>query len=156
MQSNQDASEPAVRGEARVALQLDNDLFFSVKVADTLKHAGYVTRTVRSAEAFAGALAESQPAVALVHIGVRGLNWHEALTASRQAGVPVVAYGSHVDLAAQEEARALGATSVIANSKLAADLIGVVERALNRASRAVERVGGQERAEGFERDAEKA
>lgn len=150
MQSHQAGSEQAASRETRAALQLDNDLFFSVKVADTLKHAGYITRTVRSAEAFAAALAASQPTIALVHIGIRGLDWHEALAASRRAGVPVVAYGSHVDLDAQDEARTLGATSVIANSKLAADLIGVVERALKRTSRAGERVDGPETTEGFE------
>jgi hypothetical protein len=46
--------------------------------------------------------------------------------------VPVIAFGSHVDLETQAEARKAGATRVIANSKLAADLPGIVQRALRK------------------------
>jgi hypothetical protein len=115
------------------ALLLDNDLFFSVKIADTLKHVGYRTRTVRALDAFAQALAADQPpTVALVNTGARSLDWRAAITAARRVGVPTIAFGSHVDMQTQQEARDLGATSVIANSKLASDLPGVVARTLRR------------------------
>lgn len=114
------------------ALLLDGDLFFAVKVADTLKHAGYTTRTARRAEDFAAALADERPDVALVNAGARGVDWRAAVEAARAARVPVVVYAPHVDVAIHEAARAAGATSVIANSKLAADLPGVVARALRR------------------------
>ena len=115
-----------------VALLLDTDLFFSVKVTDTLKHAGYETKTFRRREDFATALASEAPVLALVNTGARGLDWRSGIAAAVAASVPVIAFGSHVDLATQQEARDLGATSVIANSKLAADLPGVVARALKR------------------------
>ena len=114
------------------ALLLDTDLFFSVKVTDTLKHAGYTTKTFRQPEDFAAALVSENPALALVNTGGRGLDWRSGIAAAVAASVPVVAFGSHVDLATQQEARDLGATSVIANSKLASDLPGVVARALKR------------------------
>ena len=152
MRATQHVEGQAMPDEAPSALQLDNDLFFAVKVADTLKHAGYATRTARTAADFASALAASRPTVALVHIGARGLDWRAALRAAGQGGVPVVAYGSHVDTAAQEEARALGATSVIANSKLASDLIGVVRRTLSRAEKADADAGAPQAAEGNERE----
>lgn len=152
MQPIQRDEEQAVHGEAPTALQLDNDLFFAVKVADTLKHAGYATRTARTAADFATALTANKPTVALVHIGARGLDWRAALLAAGQGGVPVVAYGSHVDTAAQEEARALGATSVIANSKLASDLIGVVRRTLSRAASAGADANAPQAADGVERE----
>jgi DNA-binding NtrC family response regulator len=119
---------------AREVLLLDNDLFFSVKIADTLKHVGFHTRTVRQLDAFRTALAERPPTLVLVNTGARGLDWRAAITAARKAPspVPVVAFGSHVDLQTQQDARDLGATSVIANSKLASDLPGVVARALDR------------------------
>lgn len=117
-----------------LALLLDTDLFFSVKVTDTLKHIGYSTRTLRRVEDFALALVADRPAFALVNTGARGLDWRSGIAAAVAAGVPVVAFGSHVDLATQREARDLGATSVIANSKLAADLPGVVARTLRRAA----------------------
>jgi len=67
-----------------------------------------------------------------VDTAARGVDWQAAIRAARAMGAPVVAFGSHVDLATQEAARRAGATSVIANSKLASDLPGVVERAMRR------------------------
>lgn len=116
------------------ALLLDSDLFFAVKVAETLKHTGFATRTVRRAGDFAAALEAERPAVALVNAGARGLAWRGSVEQARAAGVPVVVYAPHVDVETHEVARAAGATSVIANSKLASDLPGVVARALRRVS----------------------
>ncbi|HLY30468.1 MAG TPA: hypothetical protein VKQ36_05540 [Ktedonobacterales bacterium] len=121
---------------APLALLLENDLFFVVKVRDTLKRLGYRMYTARTLADFqqrAQASGDDRPALALVNISARGIAWEEAIRAAREAGAPVVAYGSHVDVAAQEAARQAGATSVIANSKLASDLPGVITRALQRA-----------------------
>lgn len=117
-----------------LALLLDTDLFFSVKVTDTLKHIGYTTRTLRRVEDLATELAAGHTTLALVNTGARGVDWRRGITTAVAAHVPVVAFGSHVDLATQQEARDLGATSVIANSKLAADLPGVVARTLRRST----------------------
>jgi DNA-binding NtrC family response regulator len=113
----------------RMALLLDTDLFFVAKISATLKHAGYVTRTVRTLDAFSQGLAE-KPNIALVNTAARGVDWRAGIAAAREAGTPVIAFGSHVDLETQAEARAAGATRVIANSKLATDLPGIVERAV--------------------------
>jgi DNA-binding NtrC family response regulator len=91
---------------------------------------------VRRLDDFTQALAEARPLVALVNTAARGLDWRSAITAARVAQVPLVAFGSHVDIATQQEARALGATNVVANSKLASDLPGIVARALLRRSSA--------------------
>jgi DNA-binding NtrC family response regulator len=131
--------------QGRRALLLDTDLFFSVKVTDTLKYIGYQTRTVRTAEAFTQALSGGAPAVSLVNTNARGVDWRAGIRASHAAGVPVIAFGSHVDLEIQRQAREAGATSVIANSKLASDLPGVVARALHRGSGQSTTQGGGDR-----------
>jgi hypothetical protein len=113
----------------RTALLLDNDLFFVTKITTTLKHAGYTTRTARTLDAFTQGLAE-KPDIALVNTAARGVDWRAGIAAAREADVPVIAFGSHVDLETQAEARKAGATRVIANSKLATDLPGIVARAL--------------------------
>ena len=121
----------------RSALLLDNDLFFVAKITATLKHAGYATRTARTLDAFTQGLAampESRPVIALVNTAARGVDWRAGIAAAREAGVPLIAFGSHVDLETQAEARKAGATRVIANSKLASDLPGIVERALRASS----------------------
>ena len=122
-------SNPAQRS----ALLLDNDLFFVAKITTTLKHAGYPTRTARTLDAFTQGLAE-KPDIALVNTAARGVDWRAGIAAARAANVPVIAFGSHVDLETQAEARKAGATRVIANSKLATDLPGIVERALRTVS----------------------
>lgn len=116
-------------------LLLDTDLFFAVKIADTLKHAGYTTRTVRSEADFARLLGEAPPAVAIVNTAARGIDFRHAIQLARAAAVPVVAFGSHVDVETQEAARRAGATRVIANSRVASDLPGVLERALRPGQR---------------------
>jgi DNA-binding NtrC family response regulator len=114
----------------RRALLLDNDLFFVAKITATLAHVGYTTQTARTLDAFAQSLNGERTDIALVNTAARGVDWRAGITAARAAGVPVIAFGSHVDLETQAEARKAGATRVIANSKLATDLPGIVERAL--------------------------
>ena len=125
----------------RSALLLDNDLFFVAKISATLKHAGYTTQTARTLDAFTQGLAdkpESKPDIALVNTAARGVDWRAGIVAAREAGVPVIAFGSHVDLETQAEARKAGATRVIANSKLATDLLGIVERAIHKDATQIE------------------
>lgn len=115
-------------GERALALLLDTDLFFVAKVSATLAHTGYTTRTVRRADDFVTALEQDAPTIALVNTAARGIDWQAAIQAARAAGVPVIAFGSHVDLVTQAAARAAGATRVISNAKLASDLVGIVAR----------------------------
>ena len=113
----------------RSALLLDNDLFFVTKITTTLKHAGYTTKMARTLDAFTQGLA-AKPDIALVNTAARGVDWRAGIASARSANVPVIAFGSHVDLETQAGARKAGATRVIANSKLASDLPGIIERAL--------------------------
>ena len=80
------------------ALLLDADLFFAVKVADTLKHVGYTTRTVRRLDAFTAALEANPPLVALVNSAGPTVDWRAAIRAAHAVGVATIAYGSHVDV----------------------------------------------------------
>lgn len=126
-----DAAPP--QRAARYALLLDPDLFFAVKVAAMLKRIGFETTTVRRAPEWAQRVVEGRYSVALVNTAADGAGWREAIASAREAGLPVIAYGSHVDVETQAEARAAGATRVIANSKLATDLPTIVEQTLRRA-----------------------
>ena len=121
--------------EPRRALLLDPDLFFAVKVSATLKHIGLETTTVRQLEEWSRRLQSERYALALVNTAARAIAWQEAISAAREAGLPVIAYGSHIDTEAQTQARSAGATRVIANSKLAADLPAIVEQTLARSGR---------------------
>ncbi len=125
-------------GESATSLKpvilLDTDLFFVVKVRTTLQHAGYDVRTARSLVDFTGRLVADAPVLALVNTAIAGVDWRAAIVAAREAHIPVIAFGSHVDLETQQAAREAGATRVIANSKLAADLPDIVVRTLQASS----------------------
>jgi len=111
-------------------LLLDTDLFFVVKVRAMLQHGGYSVQTARSLADFTRRLASESPALALVNTAITGVDWRAAIVTARAARIPVIAFGSHVDLEMQQAARDAGATRVIANSRLATDLPGIVARAL--------------------------
>ncbi len=110
---------------------LESDLFFAVKIRDTLKRAGFQTRLARNASEFRALLLGGGYALALVNTAARGADWKAGVAAAREAGVPVVAYGPHVDLDTQAEARAAGAARVIANSRLT-ELPAIIERVIAR------------------------
>jgi DNA-binding NtrC family response regulator len=119
-----------MQDEGAAVILLDTDLFFVVKVRTMLQHAGYDVRTARSGADFIQRLTDDTPVLALVNTAIAGVDWQAAIGAARTAGIPVIAFGSHVDLETQQAARAAGATRVIANSRLAADLPGIVARTL--------------------------
>lgn len=132
--SEPDVSDgPPPQPAPRYALLLDPDLFFAVKVGAMLKRIGFETTTVRRAAEWAQRVGEVRYSLALVNTAAAGAGWREAIAAARAAGLPVIAYGSHVDVETQAEARVAGATRVIANSKLATDLPAIVEQTLRRA-----------------------
>ena len=118
--------------ETKKVLLLERDLFFVVKVRDTLSHLGYETQVARGADDFARKLAADVPALAMVHTGRAGVAWEEVIAQAKAAQVPTLAFGSHIDLEAQQAARRAGADRVISHSKLAKDLPMIVERLVNK------------------------
>lgn len=134
-----DTSAVPTPDTGRRALLLDPDLFFSVKVSATLKHMAITTTTVRQAGEWTRRLAAERFDIGLVNTAAQAADWRVAIVSARAAGLPIIAYGSHVDMETQAQARAAGATRVIANSKLAADLPAIVEQTLQRARRADDR-----------------
>jgi len=114
-------------------LALEKDLFFAVKIRDTLRHHEMEARTVRSLASFEQALAtegETRPALVIVDIASKEIDWEDAIRQARAAGYPVLAFGSHMDLDARARAIEAGAQRVVANSKFASDMPGLVGRML--------------------------
>ncbi|HZR40895.1 MAG TPA: hypothetical protein VFB12_12295 [Ktedonobacteraceae bacterium] len=113
-------------------LALEKDLFFSVKIRDTLLHHGIAVTTVRTMAAFEQRLSnqEEMPSLVIVNTATQGVNWEAAIRMARERGLPVLAFGSHMDLEAREKALQAGAQKVVANSKFARDMVGLVQRML--------------------------
>ncbi len=115
-------------------LALEKDLFFAVKIRDTLRHHDMEVKTVRTLPAFEQLLAAptgERPELVIVNTATTGVDWESAIRQARTSGLPVLAFGSHMDLEARERALKAGAQRVVANSKFATDMPGLVQRMLS-------------------------
>ncbi|HVB60999.1 MAG TPA: hypothetical protein VNE61_07390 [Ktedonobacteraceae bacterium] len=114
-------------------LALEKDLFFAVKIRDTLQHQGMSVITARTLAAFEQRLAaegDERPSLVIVNTATQGVDWAAAIRQARASGYPVLAFGSHMDLDARAKALEAGAQRVVANSKFTSDMIGLVQRML--------------------------
>lgn len=108
----QTGREPEVQP---VALLYCTDLMFGVQLQNMARKTGY-----RFTNARPGApLAEAD--VMVVDLGSRG-DWEGAIREASARGVPVIAFGPHMDAEGRKRAKAAGANRVLANSNLARDL----------------------------------
>jgi len=115
-------------------LALEKDLFFSVKMRDTLRHYDMEVKTVRNLSAFEESLTakdEEELALVIVNTATTGVDWETAIRKARTAGLKVLAFGSHMDLEARSKALEAGAQRVVANSKFTSDMPGLVQRMLD-------------------------
>lgn len=115
-----------------VIIALEKDLFFAVKMRDTLRHYDIAVTTVRNLATFEQSFAseEGRPILAIVNISTPGIDWEAAIRSANAHNVPVLAFGSHIDIEAQQRARQAGARRVVANSKFVKDMPGLVQRTL--------------------------
>ncbi len=117
-------------------LALEKDLFFSVKIRDTLRHYDIDVTTIRTLASLEQGLAvggEAKPALVIVDTASKGVDWEAAIRMVRAHSLPVLAFGSHMDLDARARALQAGAQKVVANSKFAKDMPTLVQRMLEPA-----------------------
>lgn len=120
-------------------LALEKDLFFSVKIRDTLRHHDMEAATVRTLAAFEQRLESAEhPQLVIINTATTSVDWETAIRAARARQIPVLAFGSHMDLEARAKALRAGAQRVVANSKFTSDMPGLVTRVLNTPSDSVE------------------
>jgi len=115
-------------------LALEKDLFFSVKMRDTLRHYDIEVKTVRNLSAFEESLTakdEEELALVIVNTATIGVDWETAIRKARAVGLKVLAFGSHMDLEARSKALEAGAQRVVANSKFTSDMPGLVQHTLD-------------------------
>ena len=120
-----------------LVLALEKDLFFAVKMRDTLRHYEIEVKIVRNLPAFEEALSakeEQKYALVIVNTATVGVDWEAAIREARLAGLKVLAFGSHLDLEARSKALEAGAQRVVANSKFSSDMPGLVQRMLNESA----------------------
>src|SRR5436190_6940757 len=111
---------------------LVDDLMMASRVETAGRASGWDVAFPATAEAFRAALAETPPALVLVGMSATRLPWESLVADIRRdpelAVIPVVAFGSHMDLPLRERALAAGCDRVVANSQVATDFPGVLRR----------------------------
>lgn len=94
---------------------LVQDLFFGERVQQGLARLGHPALV---AEAYPPArLAADRPILVIVDLEAPRERWEPLIRAARAAGIPVLAFGSHVDTAARDAALAAGASRAVAKSR---------------------------------------
>ena len=103
-----------------VILALIPELITCVRVESGVHRLGGQLRAVETEEAFLQQLASS-PALAVFDLGEKWVDIVGLVAACREARVPVLAFGPHVDLGRQRDAVRAGVDFVYPRSKFMAD-----------------------------------
>lgn len=106
------------------------DLFFAVRIQDVVERLDGRAQIVQDAGDLALGIRDV-PVLVIVEMGsANDTDWQQVILQSRREnrGVPVVAFGSHVDVAAREAARRAGCDHVWAKSRFVHELPALVER----------------------------
>lgn len=110
------------------------DLFFAIRIRETLAPRGYAVAVAKTNDALDMALAGAGTPVALIIVDLAFAAIDPSALIARlkgdsiSAAIPILAFGSHLDHASRDAAKAAGAERVVANSKLAEALPDLVAR----------------------------
>ncbi len=113
-------------------LALD-DVMVASRIETTARHLGYEVRYARTPTELSAGLDES-PALVMMATHQTRVPWEALLQQIRERGdaPPVLAFGSHVDIETRQRAKLAGATRWVANSRMAADLPGLIAEMARR------------------------
>lgn len=101
---------------------LIDDLFFSVRVEEIAERQGYAVETVGSARAFHRAVSDERPALVIVDLSIQAVESSDLILEASRVGIPVLAFGPHVNREAHQAAREAGARASVTNAQLMREL----------------------------------
>jgi hypothetical protein len=131
------------------------DLMFTTRIENVARHLGYQMQWIESAAALAAApgqptserpgeslagpagelfrrLSDWQPALLLFDLGNAAIPWQKWLPRLKSSPatrrLPILCYGSHVDVATMTEAKRLGADAVLARSRFTSDMAALLQK----------------------------
>lgn len=112
--------------ESKGKLLIIADLFFFAKLLEGAKVLGYEATGAGNLEIARRRLEENQFIAALVSMSKPGFDWErfiiEVKSGELAETLPILAFGSHVNVEAFKRAKELGADIVAANSRVASEL----------------------------------
>jgi hypothetical protein len=95
------------------------DVMFASRIQNLARHAGVRSAMVRPGQSARGG-------ELLVASFGSGAGWEQAIAEAAEAGIPVIAFGPHVDSESRRAAKAAGALRVLANGNLDRALLPVL------------------------------
>ncbi|PWK13794.1 hypothetical protein [Tumebacillus permanentifrigoris] len=113
----------------KTVLGLVPNLMFSTRIAELASTMGGLVTLVSSNEEVVEKL-DIHPSLVILDLTAVQPGWQEMVAKAKEAGVPVLAYGPHVDVEAHEAAQAAGCDEVVANSKFKIDLPNLLKKYL--------------------------
>lgn len=111
---------------AATIVALTKDIFFSVRLGNQIRRAGFVPSIVKTTEEFREALNDPDVALGVVDLGSRADL--SQLDAGQTVETPIIAFGPHKDIEAFREAKSVGITRVMSNSQFHANTIEMIQR----------------------------
>src|SRR5215208_4458636 len=122
--------EPVGHGSLGRVVVLNRDLFFGVKIGNQLKSIGYDVVFAKESDGFAERVRDQpKPVLGLIDMNA-GADWDAvmSLMSGDGPGVPVLAFGSHLDVEGRRAAKAAGVTRVLSNGDFHRDMVTLVRR----------------------------
>ena len=118
------------KASAPVFLHFADDLMWTSRVAATGQGHGIAVKTARTLDRLEALTREHSPRCVILDLGLAGASATDAVTRVRAASptpVRIVGYGSHVDVATLQAARAAGCDPALPRSQMASELERLME-----------------------------
>lgn len=115
----------------KTVLALVNNLMFSTRIGEVASTMGGLVTLVSTNEEILDKL-EIHPSLVILDLTAVQPGWENVVAKVKAAGIPVLAYGPHVNVEAREAAVKAGCDDVVANSKLSIDLPNLLGKYLSR------------------------
>jgi CheY-like chemotaxis protein len=114
----------------KTILAMVSNLMYTVKIRETASKLGATTAFVDSAQEMADKLASIHPSLLIFDLTSLRPGWQDVVKTAKTEGIPVIAYGPHVDTEGRNAAIQAGCDEVYANSKFTLDLPNILQKAL--------------------------
>ena len=110
---------------------LNKDLFFGVKIGNTLRSIGYTVEFAMKSDEFVRLMSSDTDKVVLGIVDINaGVDWDviSAMTGADRPVAPVLAFGSHLDVSGLRAAKNAGARRVVSNGEFHREMVKLVQR----------------------------
>ena len=112
------------------ALILNRDLMFGSRIKSALAQIGLRARFVPDTDQFVRAFKDLGESTAIAILDMNGpVEWEQIRTITAiPSGVPILAFGPHVDVEGRRAAKAAGVTRIVSNGQFHSELQTLIQR----------------------------